>query len=128
MPSPPRLAFIDFEASSPHPTSYPVEVGVAEPRRDDAGWIIAVRGWLIRPADEWLARPEGWSAASERIHGLARRAGLSDDDLMRLLATAPPHVHTAGADSYRDAWIWAALKDPGSPAPRLDATSTFRRR
>ena len=200
MTSPPRLVFIDFEASSLHPTSYPVEVGVAEPRRDDTGWIITVQGWLIRPADEWLARPDGWSAASERIHGLdrdtllregvpipdiaaaldealhgritvsstgrhswdeawlavladasgappwpprwkvakepsgdlhrglARRAGLSDDDLMRLLATAPPHAHTAGGDAYRDAYVWASLKEPDGEPPRLDPTSSYRRR
>lgn len=54
------LAFIDFEASSLGPESYPIEVGWAH-----AGGSGAV---LIRPEPGWT----DWNPAAAEVHGLSR--------------------------------------------------------
>ena len=60
------LVFLDFEASSLLPGSFPIEVA----------WVLADgtgESHLIKPADGWLdpARGNpGWSAESERVHGI----------------------------------------------------------
>ena len=59
-----RLLCIDFEASALE-NGYPIEVGVAEVATG------AVRSWLIRPSETWLAG-RIWSPASEKVHGISR--------------------------------------------------------
>ena len=60
------LVFLDFEASSLLPASFPIEVA----------WVLADgtgESHLIKPADGWLDPPRGnpgWSAESERVHGI----------------------------------------------------------
>ena len=58
--------FLDFEASSLHRGSFPIEIG----------WVLASgdgESHLIRPAPEWLlpTPTSNWSPNSERIHGIA---------------------------------------------------------
>ncbi|MCL6416074.1 hypothetical protein MIB92_10450 [Aestuariirhabdus sp. Z084] len=53
--------FIDYEASSLHEGSYPIEVGIvlADGSR---------RGWLIRPEPHWI----DWDPVSATIHNIPR--------------------------------------------------------
>ena len=69
------IAFLDFEASSLGSGSFPIEVGWAV----DGG---EAETHLIQPAPGWT----GWSAASERLHGIPQA---------RLLAEGEPHGDVA---------------------------------
>ena len=69
------IAFLDFEASSLGSSSFPIEVGWAV----DGG---VTQAHLIRPAPGWT----GWSAASERLHGIP---------YARLLDEGEPHGDVA---------------------------------
>ena len=62
-----RLAWIDFEASSLNPGSFPTEVGWAF----IANGAVVSGALLIRPLPEWLAVPSAWSAESERLTGIS---------------------------------------------------------
>jgi hypothetical protein len=55
------ILFVDFEASSLSPHSYPIEIGWC----DDTG---AGEAYLIRPAESW----KDWSVASQGIHGISQ--------------------------------------------------------
>ncbi len=61
-------AFIDFEASSLKPKSWPIEVGIA--------WVnngrVAVEAQLIRPEPSWSI--DDWHPASEKVHRIPRGA------------------------------------------------------
>lgn len=57
------IRFIDFEASSLLPGSYPIEVAWV----DEGG---QGESYLIRPDPEWLM-PEAWSRESQAIHGIS---------------------------------------------------------
>lgn len=62
------LAFLDFEASSLSPSSWPIEVGVAWV--DDEGHA---QGWssLIRPDRSWPL--DDWAESAERVHRISAR-------------------------------------------------------
>lgn len=60
--------FIDFEASSLSPKSWPIEVAVA---RIFQGRIVC-RSKLIRPAPSWAMAD--WHSESEEVHGIPREA------------------------------------------------------
>lgn len=62
------LLFLDFEASSLDPASWPVEIGMAWIEND------TVQSWssLIRPAPDWSM--ENWSTQSEAVHNITREA------------------------------------------------------
>ena len=62
--------FVDFEASSLLPGSFPIEVAWVD--MDGVG-----ESHLIRPTEEWLDGGRGWSHQSEAVHGI------SLDTLMR---------------------------------------------
>jgi DNA polymerase III epsilon subunit-like protein len=71
MPDNPLLsvAFLDFEASSLDPDSWPIEVGLS--------WIdhnLEVQTYhsLIKPVPEWSEH--AWSPASAAVHNIPRRA------------------------------------------------------
>lgn len=74
-----RVMFLDFEASSLAPDSWPIEVGLA--------WVtdgrVEVRSSLIKPELDWSMR--AWSRVSARVHGVAL------DELRR----APPASEVA---------------------------------
>lgn len=118
------IFFLDFEASSLHPRSWPVEIGIA---RID-GRAIVSESCLIQPHDSWNRAL--WAADSEAIHGLPldrletegvpaneaagwfakRNVGIGITDapefdrrwLARLLSVAPPvpTVQLLDFDSY----------------------------
>ncbi|MBP0447798.1 transcriptional regulator [Roseomonas sp. SSH11] len=93
------LVFVDFEASSLAPGSYPVEVGwVAEHGEGEAH--------LIRPAPDWVE----WSAESEAVHGLARerlvREGEPAEDVARRVLDV---LGAAGVVVVSDAAKWEQL-------------------
>lgn len=60
--------FIDFEASSLAPKSWPIEVGIA--------WVdngqVAADAKLIRPDPSWSV--DDWHPESEAVHGIPRKA------------------------------------------------------
>lgn len=58
--------FLDFEASSLSPNSWPIEIGVA--RVVDGAVVTGSR--LIKPYSDW--EDAGWSESSAAIHGLSR--------------------------------------------------------
>ncbi len=63
----PVILFVDFEASSLLPGSFPIEVAWV----DETG---QGESYLIRPDEEWLdeaAGNPGWSAASAAVHGIS---------------------------------------------------------
>jgi hypothetical protein len=64
-----RFAFLDFEASSLHRDSWPIEVGLSW--IDDSHEIQTFES-LIRPAPHWSE--EAWSQASALVHNIPRSA------------------------------------------------------
>ena len=116
--------FLDFEACSLHPQSWPIEIGIARVR-DGA---VESDACLIRPHDSWDETL--WSRDSQAVHGVpfqtlcaegqapedaaawfaARNVGIAISDapefdrrwLARLLVTAPPlpDVQLLDFDSY----------------------------
>lgn len=66
------IYFVDFEASSLLPGSFPIEVAWVDMHGHG-------ESYLIRPADEWLddrlgnagVLPTGWSYQSEAVHGIS---------------------------------------------------------
>ncbi|EDZ46847.1 exonuclease superfamily [Rhodobacterales bacterium Y4I] len=56
--------FIDFEASSLSPASWPIEVGLAKIDNDE----IVVKSRLIRPHDSWAMSE--WHLESTEVHGI----------------------------------------------------------
>jgi len=94
--APPRLAFIDFEASGLGPFSWPIEVGWAL----DDGLTDAV---LINPAPSWSM--QAWDPKAERLHGITPRMlsdlGIDPSDACKRLETA-----LEGRTVYSDAPDW----------------------
>jgi hypothetical protein len=73
-----RIVFLDFEASSLLPGSFPIEVAWV----DESG---QGESYLIRPAPGWLDEAggnPGWSRESEDVHGIP---------LATLIAEGKPH-------------------------------------
>lgn len=58
--------FIDFEASSLAPNSWPIEVGIAQVNKGQ----IAVESRFIRPEVTWSMND--WHPKSEAVHGIPR--------------------------------------------------------
>ena len=80
-----KIVFVDFEASSLSPESWPIEVGLASlvnPRGPEP----SIRQWssLIRPAPGWSL--QDWSPESAAVHCIA----------LETLDTAPSAVAVAG--------------------------------
>ncbi len=74
----PPPVFVDLEASSLLPGSYPVEVGWARPRALPWGrCAIEVGSVLVRPEAEWLSNGS-WDPDAEAVHGLRRETLLRD--------------------------------------------------
>lgn len=95
--------FIDFEASSLSPESWPIEVGLA--------WLdgkrVAVESKLIRPRPEW---PESdWNAESQSVHGIPRPdlddASLPDVVAKWLLGTVEGRSLVSDAPEFDQRWL-----------------------
>ena len=82
------ILFVDFEASSLLPGSFPIEVAWV----DEAGQGEA---YLIRPHEEWLdeaAGNPGWSAESAAIHGLSLETLMTEGVAAERVATRAAEV------------------------------------
>ena len=58
------IYFVDFEASSLLPGSFPIEVAWVDMHGQG-------ESYLIRPTNEWLDDGYGWSHQSEAVHGIS---------------------------------------------------------
>ncbi|UWQ44194.1 3'-5' exonuclease [Leisingera aquaemixtae] len=103
--------FIDFEASSLSPGSWPIEVGLA--------WLderkVVVESRLIRPKPEW---PEDdWNPASEEVHGISRSdlddAATADDVASWLWETVAGRQLVSDAPEFDQRWLDRLLDRPG---------------
>ena len=98
-----RLIFLDFEASSMSPDSWPIEVGAAWIEADGT---IASGGHLIRPDPAWPL--DDWSEVSADVHGMAL-ADLEDapsalDVALWVRDTAAGGALVSDAPNYD--WLW----------------------
>ena len=114
------LVFLDLEASSLLPSSFPIEVA----------WVFedgTGESHLIRPADGWLdlARGNpGWSPESERVHGIP---------LSKLVKQGEPaeEVAARAAAAFSSPQVLACSNAPGHDAhwlQRLNEAGGIRRR
>lgn len=68
------MLFMDFEASSLLPGSFPLEVALVD--QDGQG-----ETYLIKPHEDWLDRAAGnpgWSLTSEALHGISLKRPISE--------------------------------------------------
>ncbi len=112
------IRFVDFEASSLLPGSYPIEVA----------WVDGngqAESYLIRPAPEWQAKGDPyWSPESQRLHGIERDALLREGIPYRSVAkwavralAGPGIVACSDQPGSDDIWLDRLLRAAG-----LDAT------
>jgi hypothetical protein len=119
----PRIAFLDFEASSLGKHGFPVEVG----------WVFSTgeaESFLIKPAPGW----EEWDAEAEAIHGISQarlqEEGTAHDvvagRMMEVFAGVPLY---ASAPSWDGKWLSLLLRSAGFQrhALRLQDTEVARR-
>ncbi|MBY6059479.1 hypothetical protein [Leisingera daeponensis] len=107
--------FIDFEASSLSPQSWPIEVGLAWL---DGKRVVSVSK-LIRPRWNW---PEGdWNPKSEEVHGIPRSdldgADHADNVAVWLLEVVEGRPLVSDAPEFDQRWCDRLL---GKPGPRID--------
>jgi hypothetical protein len=110
--APPPPVFVDLEASSLLPGSYPVEVGWARPRALSWGkCAIEVGSVLVRPEAEWLSSGS-WDPNAEAVHGLSRETLLRDGqpaaeicDLLDRAFGGSLVVTDTGGGSVDDMWL-----------------------
>lgn len=105
--------FLDFEASSLRPESYPIEVGWA-------GEDGSLESWLIRPAPGW----DDWDPAAEAVHHLTREQLLSagrphEEVAHRALAALKDHDVYVSAPSWDGKWMSVLLRAAGLPRHAL---------
>lgn len=89
----PLPTFLDFEASSLSPVSYPIEV--AWNRADGS-----LESYLISPAD--IADWTDWEREAEKVHGIPRQQLLAEGKPPRLVC-AQMREQLAGTTVYSDA-------------------------
>ena len=109
--------FLDFEASSLHDDSYPIEVGwVFEDGRAEAH--------LIRPIPAWT----DWNPRAEAMHKISRAALATGEPVEtvahRILDQLAAHDVYASAPSWDGKWLSVLLRAAGLPrhAMRLKDT------
>jgi hypothetical protein len=105
------IAFIDFEASSLSPSSYPIEVG----------WVFAdgvCEEHLIAPHQDWL----DWDPLSQQIHGISRsrlfRTGRPGPFVAKRISDALADCRVfSDAHTYDGFWLKRLFDAVGSSAP-----------
>jgi hypothetical protein len=110
--------FLDFEASSLAPGSYPIEVG----------WVMedgSVEEHLIRPAPAWT----DWDPTAEAIHGLSRDVLLArgephEEVARRMMQVLAAHEVFASAPSWDGKWLSVLLRAAGYPRHALRLRDT----
>jgi hypothetical protein len=119
----PRIAFIDFEASSLGKHGYPIEVA----------WVFAdgeEESHLIQPAPSWT----DWDVKAETIHGISRSQLRAEGQSVDVVAQRMVSVLTdcalyATAPSWDGKWLSKLLRAAGLPrhALRLEDTDVAHR-
>ena len=114
-----RTVFVDFEASSLHKTSYPIEVA----------WVFEdgrAESHLIRPAPLWT----DWADSAQRIHGIPRQRLVDEGtphDIVarRMVDDLTGHKLYATAPSWDGQWLSKLLRAAALPrhALRLEDTT-----
>ena len=110
------LVFLDIEASSLSPDSWPVEIGCA--------WIgpagVEMREALIRPRADWPL--SSWSERAEQVHGLClaqlEAAGYPAENVAAA-TDALAGVDLVSNNPHWDAYWLARLRGPERPALRV---------
>lgn len=111
--------FIDFEASSLSPASWPIEVGLA--------WLdgkrVVAESCLIRPRIEW---PEDdWNPESEAVHGIPRsdldNAESADEVAAWLLKTVAGQTLVSDAPEFDQRWLDRLLGETGPKIHDFDS-------
>ena len=104
-----RFVFLDFEASSLGPQSWPIELGVS--------WItpdfdVETYANLIKPSEDWAE--EGWSSVSADVHGIPRRdldTAPSVDVVARdFLTILGDRIALSDAPSFERFWLETLLE------------------
>jgi hypothetical protein len=107
------IRFVDLEASSLLPCSFPIEVAWVD--QDGHG-----ESYLVRPPPAWLEVEVAWSADSERVHGISLATLMAEGVPVERVATrmaealAPAHVMACSdAPNFDGAWISSLLEAGG---------------
>lgn len=95
------IYFVDIEASSLLPSSFPIEIA----------WVNASgqgEHYLIRPHPDWLKGGcPGWSPESEAVHGISMEALMRDGTpIERVAARAAEVLFAPGAVGFSDGPGW----------------------
>ncbi len=114
----PKLAFLDFEASSLGKHGYPIEVA----------WVLSngeEESHLIRPDATWT----DWDLKAETIHGLSRdrlhAEGASVADVaQRMMSALAGYALYATAPSWDGKWLSRLLRAAGLPRHALRLQDT----
>lgn len=95
------MYFVDFEASSLLPSSFPIEVAWVN-------WNGHGEHYLIRPHPEWLKDGcLGWSLESEAAHGISLETlALDGTPIERVAARAAKVLFAPGVVGFSDAPGW----------------------
>lgn len=119
----PKIAFLDFEASSLGKQGYPIEVA----------WVLSSgeeESHLIRPDPTWT----DWDTKAEAIHGLSRDRLQAEgqpvaDVARRMMSALAGYGLYATAPSWDGKWLSRLLRTAGLPrhALRLEDTEAIHR-
>jgi hypothetical protein len=117
-PPPPRIVFLDFEASSLGRRGFPIEVA----------WVFETgeaESHLIRPAPDWTE----WSSEAEAVHGIARARLEAEgrpaaEVARRALEVLSGHRLFASAPSWDGQWLSRLLRGGGLPRHALRLRDT----
>ena len=123
MPDLPKIAFLDFEASSLGKQGYPIEVA----------WVLSSgeeESHLIRPDPTWT----DWDLKAETVHGLSRdrlqvEGAPVADVAQRMISALTGYELYATAPSWDGKWLSRLLRTAGLPrhALRLQDTEAVHR-
>ncbi|MBJ6124655.1 transcriptional regulator [Microvirga splendida] len=123
MPDLPKIAFLDFEASSLGKHGYPIEVA----------WVLSTgeeESHLIRPDPTWT----DWDTKAETIHGLSQERLRAQGApvavvAQRMMSALAGHALYATAPSWDGKWLSRLLRAAGLPrhALRLKDTEAVHR-
>ncbi len=100
------IYFVDFEASSLLPGSFPIEVAWVDMNGQG-------ESHLIRPTETWLDGGYGWSHQSEAVHGISL-------DTLMYEGKPPDEVAKRAADVMSSPGVMACSDAPGFDGHWLD--------
>jgi len=118
MPDLPKIAFLDFEASSLGKHGYPIEVA----------WVLSngeEESHLIRPDPTWT----DWDLKAETIHGISRDRLQAEgapvaDVAQRMTSALAGYDLYATAPSWDGKWLSRLLRTAGLPRHALRLADT----